>query len=672
MLDRLLEGVILVRGLGTLKIENVEAKEMIDWIIRILAFMLFFWILRKVYGYFKKKFSEGKKSKEVKMRVSKKEQLARRKRMFIVLPLLAIVLVASSLFFYNDYLKYYFQGEEITTNKFTEYLTSERPVEKIVVLGNTWSVKWQDDETINKINILWPVNTQFTVLTYLSNEGAEAIVKPPMTLSIGILVFLALLFAGIIVFVIFYWPKMLRGGGFIKTLIKGLEEWSKIKFSDVGALKEVKKKLSTVIEFLKDPKRFTALGARMPRGILLSGPPGCGKTYIARALAGEAGVPYFSMAGPEFTEMFVGVGASRVRLLFDKARANAPCIVFLDEIDAFAKQRSGLTGDIAPQEEEDTLRQLLSEMDGFDSAVGILVLAATNRPEVLDSALLRPGRFDIKITLPRPDRQGRKEILEVHAIGKPLKEEVDFDKIAGVTSGLTGADLESIINEAALRVAKEKRGEIEQKDLEYGLDRVTMGQERKGQYLSQAEKEIVAYHEAGHALVVKALSSTYLPEKISIIPRVEGTGGFTRFISKEEHHILTKKEALAILAAELGGRAGEIVALDLISTGAAMDLQQVTQLAKSMVCFYGMSERIGPRFLSERFSEFAGIQIKDYSEYTAKIVDEEIDGLVSGAFKKAKEILQKNKEKLEKVKGALIASDNLSREEFNEIVGEVT
>lgn len=639
--------------------------------LKFLLFMLGMIIFWRLVRYARRKFSERKKSKAVKMRISKKEALARRKRTLILLPLVVIILAAAVFFFYGNYLRYYFEfeGEEISTLEFDKEFGSGKGIEKLVILGETWSVQWQDG-TVNKVNIIWSHGTQFAFVSGIPLQGTEVILKPPLTVTLIVLILLFVLFTGLIFFVIFWWPKVVRGGVFLKTAIKGIEEWSKIKFSDVGANKEAKQQLSTIIEFLKEPAKFTAFKAKMPKGVLLVGSPGCGKTYLARALAGEAEVPYLNIAGSEFTELFVGIGASKVRNLFDRAKKLAPCIVFIDEIDAFAKRRSGLTGAASPQEQEDTLRQLLSEMDGFSPASGILVLAATNQ-QALDPALLRPGRFDIKIEIPLPDRQGRKEILEIHAKGKPKKVEVDFDKIAGETPGLAGADMASIINEAAIRIVRGKRQEIEQEDLEWAVDRVTLGQEKKGQYLSQKEKEITAYHEAGHALVAKKLLLTDQVKRISIIPRAEGIGGFVRIASVEERYILTKERARAILAWQLGGRAAEIIALDLLSGGAKQDISEATKLAKEMVCHYGMSEKIGPQFLGEWAEVYTGGQVKDYSEYTAEIVDEEIEYLVLEAFEKAKEIIRRNREKLEKFKEALIEKETLNDQDLDKIVGEV-
>jgi len=647
-----------------------------DWISRImwiLGSILFFWIARKVYNRFKGKFS--KKSKAVKTPGSKKEALARRKRMIIILPLVAIILAFSGFYLYDNYLKYYLQGKEITTTELAEKLKAtnyqkEKLPERIVMLGETYSIEWRDG-TIERVNLVGYQAGDYLWEAYAyTHLGTEIIIKPPLTFTVMVNLVMILVMIALIVYLIWWWPKVVRGATFVKAFVKGVDEWSKIKFSEVGALKEAKQRLLTVIKFLKNPEKFRALGAKMPKGVLLSGPPGCGKTYLARALAGEAEVPYFNMAGPEFVEMWVGVGASKVRQLFQTARANAPCIVFIDEIDAFAKRRSTATGSGAPQESEETLTQLLTELDGFDPTSGILVVAATNRPDVLDPALLRPGRIDIKIVFSQPDRQGRKEILEVHAAGKPFSKKIDFDKIAQDSPGRSGADMANIINEAALRTAKEKRNEIEQSDLEYALEKIIMGPEKKSRFPTLKENELTAYHEAGHALVAKAMPGLKPPEKISIVPRLEGIGGFT-WIMPEERYILTKERAFGFLTMLLGGRAAEIVALDLLSTGATSDLQRATELAKKMVCFYGMSEKIGPQFLSETTEQFSGVQEKDYSEYMAEIIDEEIDRIVSGAFEKAKEILQKNREKLERVKEALIKNETLDKKEFEEIAGEV-
>lgn len=445
-----------------------------------------------------------------------------------------------------------------------------------------------------------------------------------------------------------------------------------VNFNDVAGIDEAKQELQEIVEFLKSPQKFLALGARIPRGILLVGPPGCGKTLVAKAVAGEAGVPFYSISGSEFVEMFVGVGASRVRDLFDQAKRNAPCIVFVDEIDAVGRHRgAGLGG--GHDEREQTLNQILVEMDGFDSSTNIIVLAATNRPDILDPALLRPGRFDRHVVIDQPDINGRKAILDVHAKGKPLAEDTDLKVIAKQTPGFSGADLANLINEAAILAARNDRKDISTKELEDSIDRVIAGPEKKGRVISQREKEFIAYHETGHAMVAKMLPNADPVHKISIIARGM-MGGWTRFLPTEDRHLWTYSHFKDRLVVSLAGRAAEEIAFGEVTTGAQNDLEQATSLARKMITEYGMSEKLGPRTFGRREElVFLGREIheqRNYSEKIAENIDDEVYGLVQYAYDTAEKILTANKERLKLIAERLIANETIEEAEFEALFEE--
>ena len=443
-----------------------------------------------------------------------------------------------------------------------------------------------------------------------------------------------------------------------------------VTFSDVAGADEAKQELQEVVEFLKFPEKFAALGARIPKGVLLVGPPGTGKTLLARAVAGEAGVPFFSISGSEFVEMFVGVGASRVRDLFDQAKRNAPCIVFVDEIDAVGRQRgAGLGG--SHDEREQTLNQILVEMDGFDTNTNVIVIAATNRPDILDPALLRPGRFDRQVVLDRPDINGRKAILEVHTRGKPLDKGVSLEVLAKQTPGFSGADLANLVNEAAILAARRNKKVISMAEFEEAIDRVIAGPERKSRLISEKEKAITAYHEAGHALVGHLLKNVDPVHKVSIIARGM-MGGYTRYLPTEDRYLMTRAQFEDLLAAMLGGRAAEEIIFDEVTTGAENDIERATNLARRMICEYGMSERLGPRAFGHKDELiFLGREIgeqRNYSEKMAEAIDEEIRLLIDRAYQRAKDILSKNKEKLVQLAERLIQEETIEAETFQEIM----
>jgi cell division protease FtsH len=445
-----------------------------------------------------------------------------------------------------------------------------------------------------------------------------------------------------------------------------------VTFADVAGVDEAKGELQEIVEFLKSPQKFLALGARIPRGVLLVGPPGCGKTLIAKAVAGEAGVPFYSISGSEFVEMFVGVGASRVRDLFDQAKRNSPCIVFVDEIDAVGRHRgAGLGG--GHDEREQTLNQILVEMDGFDSSTNVIVLSATNRPDILDPALLRPGRFDRHVVIDQPDINGRKAILQVHAKGKPLAKDANLEVIAKQTPGFSGADLANLINEGALLAARRDMKEIGLKELEDSIDRVIAGPEKKGRIISQKEKEIIAYHETGHALVAKMLPNADPVHKISIVARGM-MGGWTRFLPTEDRHLWTHSQFDDRLAVSLAGRAAEEIIFGEVTTGAQNDLEQSTSLARKMVTEYGMSNKLGPRTFGKREElVFLGREIheqRNYSEKVAEEIDDEVKGLIQRAYDTAKKILNENKERLKLVAEHLMAKETIEETEFEKLLKE--
>ncbi len=442
-----------------------------------------------------------------------------------------------------------------------------------------------------------------------------------------------------------------------------------VTFGDVAGADEAKQELLEVVEFLRYPDRFVSLGARIPRGVLLVGPPGTGKTLLARAVAGEAGVPFFSISGSEFVEMFVGVGASRVRDLFDQAKRNAPCIIFVDEIDAVGRHRgAGLGG--GHDEREQTLNQILVEMDGFDSSTNVIVVAATNRPDILDPALLRPGRFDRRVVLDVPDIKGRKEILEVHAKGKPMDPSVDLEKLAKQTPGFSGADLANLVNEGAILAARRNKKLVTQSELEEAIDRVLLGPERKSRVISPREKEITAYHEAGHALVARLLPHADPVHKISIVARGMA-GGYTKQLPTEDRHMYTQGQLRTMLAVSLGGRVAEELVFGEPSTGAQNDLEHVSDISRKMIKEWGMSEKLGPRTFGRRqeliFLGRTVEEAKDYGDRTADEIDGEIKALVAQAYQLAREILSQNRAKLRQIADALIIKETLEGPEMEQL-----
>jgi cell division protease FtsH len=503
--------------------------------------------------------------------------------------------------------------------------------------------------------------------------SAKPVEDSPWYMNILISWFPMLLLIGIW---IFFMRQMQSGGGkamaFGKSKARLVTDKSKkVTFADVAGVDEAKAELEEVIDFLRDPKKFTRLGGRIPKGLLLVGQPGTGKTLLARAIAGEADVPFLSISGSDFVEMFVGVGASRVRDLFNQGKKNAPCIIFIDEIDAVGRPPGGGVGG-GPGEKEHTLNQLLVEMDGFESNEGVILVSATNRPDVLDPALLRPGRFDRQVMVPLPDVKGREKILEVHAKKSPLDEDVKFGVIARGTPGFSGADIENLVNEAVLYAARFGKDKVYMSDFEFAKDKVLMGVERKSMVISDEEKRNTAYHESGHALVAKLLPGTDPIHKVTIIPRGRALG-LTQQLPEDEKHTYPKKYLLNNIAILLGGRAAEELILKDFTTGAGNDIERATNLARKMVCEWGMSENMGPLAYGKKEEQiFLGREFathKDYSEDTAKRIDQEVTEIVSSSYERAKQLLIDHMDILNKIASELLEKEVLNTAELDAIVG---
>ncbi len=566
--------------------------------------------------------------------------------------------------------------------KYSDLITkiNEGKVEAIQIEsdGKTANVELSEDKNIKQVNI--PNMESFMNYTedFVKN-GSFTLEEKSESIFVTILGLLTP-FGLLIIFFIFWFlmmggPNANQAGG--KTLSFGKSkarmmtpaDRNKVTFDDVAGVDEEKEELQEIVQFLKNPKKFTDMGARIPKGVLLVGQPGTGKTLLAKAVAGEAGVPFFIISGSDFVEMFVGVGASRVRDLFDEAKRNAPCIIFIDEIDAVGRQRgAGLGG--GHDEREQTLNQLLVEMDGFSENEGVIVLAATNRPDVLDKALLRAGRFDRQIVVGAPDVKAREQILEVHSRKKKLAEDVDLKVIAKNTSGFAGADLENVLNEAALLAARRNLTEIGMKEIEDAMVKVTMGPEKKTRVRSEKENRLVSYHEAGHAVVSHYLETQDPVHQISIVPRGMA-GGYTMYRPTEDKNFMSKTEMEENIVSLLGGRVAEALILNDISTGASNDIERATQIARSMVTKYGMSDRIGTLTLGSSQNEvFLGrdfAQSKEYSEETAAIIDEEVKKIVDKAYNEAKQILTEHIDKLHAVAGVLLEKEKIEADEFEQI-----
>lgn len=525
--------------------------------------------------------------------------------------------------------------------------------------GNTRKVNVSDVEQVEK---LLTENQVEYRLSDVPKDSMLTTVVVPMLITLG----------G--VFLIFFLMSRQNGGGNSKAMNFGKSRAKmstkneiKVTFRDVAGLREEKEELEEIVDFLKDPKKYIQVGARIPKGVLLEGPPGTGKTLLAKAVAGESGVPFFSISGSDFVEMFVGVGASRVRDLFQDAKKNAPCIIFIDEIDAIGGKRDTRHGG-GDSEREQTLNQLLSEMDGFDSSKGIIVLAATNRPEVLDKALLRPGRFDRRIIVSKPDMQGRIDTLKVHSKNVKMDETVDFKELALATSGAVGADLANIINEAALMAVRNKRDYVSQKDLIASVEVVFAGKEKKEKLLSPREKKIVAYHEVGHALVAALQKNTLPIQRITIVPRTSGALGYVWQVPEEEKQLQTKKEMEEDIVTFLAGRAAEELKFDSVTNGASNDIEKATSLARTMITMYGMSEKFGMVQLEGVTGEYLdNRRVLNCSSETETKVDTEVKNMMKASYEKAYKLLKKNMPTLDAIAQVLYEKENLSGKEFMEL-----
>lgn len=591
--------------------------------------------------------------------------------MWLIIGIIVIVLLSSIM--------------ENSSSKMTysELITSieNREVENIEISsnGNTAAVKLKDTKLEKEVNI--PSLDSFMSYTEEYLKTGDFTLEEAKE-SIWITIISLITPFGLLIIFFIFWFIMMSGTnqGGNKTMSFGKSkarlinsgEKNRITFDDVAGVDEEKEELQEIVEFLKNPKKFTDMGARIPKGVLLVGQPGTGKTLLAKAVAGEAGVPFYIISGSDFVEMFVGVGASRVRDLFEQAKKSAPCIIFIDEIDAVGRQRgAGLGG--GHDEREQTLNQLLVEMDGFSDNEGVIILAATNRPDVLDKALLRAGRFDRQIVVSSPDVKAREQILEVHARKKKISEDVDLKVIAKNTSGFAGADLENVLNEAALLAARRNYKEIGMKEIEDAMVKVTMGPEKKTRVRSEKENRLVAYHEAGHAVVSRYLETQDPVHQISIVPRGMA-GGYTMYRPTEDKSFMSKTEMEENIVSLLGGRVAEAIILNDISTGASNDIERASQIARNMVTKYGMSDVVGTIMFGGGQGEvFLGrdfAQTKDYSEETAGIIDEEVKKIIDKAYQKAKQILTEHIDKLHTVAGILLEKEKIEGSEFDQIFSE--
>ncbi|MFB5269037.1 ATP-dependent zinc metalloprotease FtsH [Paenibacillus enshidis] len=545
------------------------------------------------------------------------------------------------------------------------------------LVTGTYKQKPADATSENFSVYIPPTEAAVNELIGLSDQNDFSFVMKPMEGQSIWLTFLTSIIPLIIMFLLFFFlfNQAQGGGGKVMNFGKSRarlynEEKKKITFEDVAGADEEKQELVEVVEFLKDPRKFAAVGARIPKGVLLVGPPGTGKTLLARAVAGEAGVPFFSISGSDFVEMFVGVGASRVRDLFENAKKNAPCIIFIDEIDAVGRQRgAGLGG--GHDEREQTLNQLLVEMDGFGANEGIIIVAATNRPDILDPALLRPGRFDRQITVDRPDVKGREAVLKVHARNKPLTKDVKLDVIAKRTTGFTGADLENLLNEAALLAARRNRKDISMIEVDEAIDRVIVGTEKRSRVISDREKRIVAYHEAGHTIVGYFLEHADMVHKVTIIPRGRA-GGYVIMLPKEDRMLTTKQELLDKVTGLLGGRVSEELFIGEIGTGAYSDFQQATGIVRSMIVEYGMSEKLGPmQFGTSQGQVFLGRDIgheQNYSDQIAYQIDQEMNRFITESYERAKELLTKHSKEVHLIAQTLLEQETLELDQIKQLI----
>ena len=597
-----------------------------------------------------------------------------------IINLLFAILIVLSLFWLARFL--YTESSPISRMSYSGFLKMLKEDSSMIAeiaLKDDGTVKVSTkDGRIYEIYAPWVLNDS-DLINEISSKGIRIYGEKSVSSSVWVNILGTLIPTFLIIFVWIFVMRTVSGRNnqaftFTRSRARMYKPGEKkVTFDDVGGADEAIEELKEVVEFLKNPSKFNKLGAGMPKGILLVGPPGTGKTLLARAVAGEANVPFFHISGSDFVELFVGVGAARVRDLFNQAKANAPCIIFIDEIDAVGRHRgAGLGG--GHDEREQTLNQLLVEMDGFDVREGIIVMAATNRPDILDPALLRPGRFDKKVVVDPPDLRGRMKILKIHMKGKPIAEDVNIEILAKRTPGFVGADLENLVNEAALLAAREGRSKITMKDFEEAIDRVIAGPARKSKVISPKEKRIIAYHEVGHAIVSTILPNADPVHRISIIPRGYKALGYTLQLPVEDKYLVTKNEILDKITALLGGRAAEEIVFGEITSGAANDIEKATEMARTMVCELGMSDRLGPLAWGKNEQEvFLGKEItrlKNYSEEVASQIDEEVKRIVSECYERAKEILIKYRKQMEDIVEQLLEKETLEGEELRKILEE--
>ncbi len=601
--------------------------------------------------------------------------MSSRNQSYVVYLLLFVAIIAMVMYSFSQ------RGStsEVSINQLAEDIKNQR-VTKIEEDDNRLKVTYKDlSEAVSNKEPSATLVEQLLNLgvtqEQLHPERIKIIIKPPSA-WVGVLTALGYILPFLILIGAFFFIFRQAQGSNNAAMSFGKSrarmftgDHPTVTFTDVAGVEEAKEELKEVVEFLREPQKFIQLGARIPKGVLLVGPPGTGKTLLAKAVSGEAGVPFFSISGSEFVEMFVGVGASRVRDLFDQAKRHSPCIVFVDEIDAVGRQRgAGLGG--SHDEREQTLNQMLVEMDGFDTDTNIIIMAATNRPDILDPALLRPGRFDRRVVLDRPDVRGREAILKVHVKGKPLEPNIDLSVLARGTPGFVGADLENLVNEAAILAARRNKKSISQSEFEEAIERVIAGPERKSRLISDEEKRIIAYHEAGHAVVMNALPDHDPVQKVTIIARGMA-GGYTIALPTEDRTIMPRKKLIAQMVGLLGGRAAEEIVFDDITSGAGNDIERVTQIARTMVTRLGMSSEMGPMVYGQKEELiFLGREIseqRDYSEAVAEQIDAEVRRLVRDAYQQARQILIDYRDKLDAVAEKLLEVETISREEFETI-----
>ena len=567
------------------------------------------------------------------------------------------------------------KSSEITYDKFIEMVEKDQ-VKEVTLQSGVLTVVPKIQKSYYQ-NVSYKVNQMEDADALTKRlEGTDIVFhyEQPDAMGEFVSTMISVLLPTVVLFfmLMFFMRRMNKGGNGIMGVGKSrakayVQNETGVTFKDVAGQEEAKESLQEVVDFLHNPGKYTAIGAKLPKGALLVGPPGTGKTLLAKAVAGEANVPFFSLSGSEFVEMFVGVGASRVRDLFEEAKKNAPCIVFIDEIDAIGKSRDSRYGG-GNDEREQTLNQLLAEMDGFDTSKGLLILAATNRPEVLDPALLRPGRFDRRIIVDRPDLKGRVEILKVHAKNVMLDETVDLEAIALATSGAVGSDLANMINEAAILAVKNGRRAVSQKDLQESVEVVLIGKEKKDRILSPQERKIVSYHEVGHALVNALQKDAEPVQKITIVPRTMGALGYVMQVPEEEKYLNTQKELEAMLVGYLGGRAAEEIVFDTVTTGAANDIEQATKVARAMITQYGMSQKFGLMGLASQENQYlSGRAVLNCGDDTATEIDHEVMQLLHYSYEEAKRLLNEHREALDKIAGYLISRETITGKEFMKI-----